>query len=218
MTHDESIALFKNLGVAMTPELKEALVPMPFEGDFTQTDYAQQMIDEYVAAGINPQRVFPQSFNLEDIRYWQQAAPEFGRQAVWLDGRYREPAFDSNNAASWQPDMQQLADDGVPYLASPLWMLLTLNDQQHIVPSDYALAARAAGLKLIAWTLERSGSLSNGDNWYYQTIQSAIDDDGDMLTVLDVLARDVGVEAVFSDWPATTSYYAHCTRASTENR
>ena len=28
--------------------------------------------------------------------------------------------------------------------------------------------------------------------------------------VLDVLAQDVGVEGVFSDWPATVTYYANC--------
>jgi glycerophosphoryl diester phosphodiesterase len=27
---------------------------------------------------------------------------------------------------------------------------------------------------------------------------------------LDVLARGVGVRGVFSDWPATTTYYANC--------
>jgi len=31
-----------------------------------------------------------------------------------------------------------------------------------------------------------------------------------MLRVLDVLARDVGVRGVFSDWPATTTFYANC--------
>ena len=34
--------------------------------------------------------------------------------------------------------------------------------------------------------------------------------DGDMFTVLDVLAEDVGVLGVFSDWPATVTYYANC--------
>ena len=38
----------------------------------------------------------------------------------------------------------------------------------------------------------------------------AIDRDGDTLTVLDVLARQVGVRAMFSDWPATTTFYANC--------
>ncbi|WP_437495094.1 hypothetical protein WME75_33325 [Sorangium sp. So ce1014] len=28
--------------------------------------------------------------------------------------------------------------------------------------------------------------------------------------MLDVLARDVGVRGVFSDWPATVAYYASC--------
>ena len=37
-----------------------------------------------------------------------------------------------------------------------------------------------------------------------------IDNDGDVMTVLDVLAKDVGVIGVFSDWPATTTYYANC--------
>jgi glycerophosphoryl diester phosphodiesterase len=31
-----------------------------------------------------------------------------------------------------------------------------------------------------------------------------------MMNVLDVLARNVGVRGVFSDWPATTSFYANC--------
>ncbi len=35
----------------MTPELKEAAVEMPFEGDYTQAFYARQMIDEYTDAG-----------------------------------------------------------------------------------------------------------------------------------------------------------------------
>jgi glycerophosphoryl diester phosphodiesterase len=37
-----------------------------------------------------------------------------------------------------------------------------------------------------------------------------INNDGDMLEVLDVLAQDVGVIGVFSDWPATVTYYANC--------
>ena len=51
MTHDDSIALFKKLGVKMTPELKSASVVMPFEG-FTQEAYAQKMLDAYKAANV----------------------------------------------------------------------------------------------------------------------------------------------------------------------
>jgi hypothetical protein len=47
----------RSWGVKMTPELKEAIVPMPFNG-FTQQDYAKKMINEYKAAGVAPQNVF----------------------------------------------------------------------------------------------------------------------------------------------------------------
>jgi glycerophosphoryl diester phosphodiesterase len=31
-----------------------------------------------------------------------------------------------------------------------------------------------------------------------------------MYKALDVLARKVGIEGIFSDWPATVTYYANC--------
>jgi glycerophosphoryl diester phosphodiesterase len=39
---------------------------MPFMG-FTQQDFAQKMIDEYKIAGVAPENVFPQSFNLSEF-------------------------------------------------------------------------------------------------------------------------------------------------------
>jgi len=69
-----------------------------------------------------------------------------------------------------------------------------------------------AGLDIITWTLERSGILADGDNgFYFQTIDAAIKTEGDVMQVIDVLARDVGVLGIFSDWPATTTFYANCT-------
>ena len=80
-----------------------------------------------------------------------------------------------------------------------------------IVPSQYARNAKAAGLDIITWTLERSGILADGNNeFYYQTIDSAIKRDGDVMKVLDVLAKDVGIRGIFSDWAATVTYYANC--------
>jgi glycerophosphoryl diester phosphodiesterase len=204
MTHAESIELFKYLGVKMTPELKGPSVAMPYEGDYTQEIYAQQMIDEYKAAGVNPKRVFAQSFNLDDILYWIEHEPRFGRQAVFLDD------IDNPSEAPASIDtFSTLAAQGVHYLAPPMWALVTLQNGE-IVPSDYALTAKANGLKLITWTLERSGLLKSGGGWYYQGISDAVDNDGDMLTLLDVLAQDVGISGIFSDWPATVTYYANC--------
>ena len=211
LTHAESITLFDKFGVSMTPELKAAAVEMPYEGDYTQAAYAQQMINEYTAAGISPDRVFAQSFQLEDVLYWISATPQFGQQAVFLDSRYSVDGFDAADASTFTPSMQELVDQGVNYLAPPMQLLVTLDEQQTIIPSVYASEATASGLNLITWTLERSGSLEEGGGFYYSSISPVIDDDDDTLRLLDVLAKDVGVTGVFSDWPATTTFYAHCT-------
>jgi len=210
LTHAESIALFDELDVGMTPELKEALVELPFDGDYTRIDQADQMLQEYRDAGIDPSRVWPQSFESEDIDHWLASAPDFAEQVVHLDDRYNDEGFDHMDPATWTPTMQAYADAGQKYLAPPLWMLVTTDESGAMVPSEYAKAATEAGLKLIAWSLERSGPLSDGGDWYYQSVTEATDDESATLVMLDVLARDVGVEAVFSDWPATTTYYAHC--------
>ncbi|MHA6343925.1 glycerophosphodiester phosphodiesterase family protein [Roseivivax sp. CAU 1761] len=207
MTHAESIALFDALGADFTPELKAPSVEMPFDG-FSQEDYAQKLIDEYKAAGIAPERIWPQSFNLDDVLYWIEAEPEFGAQAVylveWTDG------FDEQEPGTWAEDFAALRDQGVNYLAPSLNMLLTVGEDGALAASAYAKAAKEAGLRLIAWTLERSGPLHEGGGWYFQSVSEAIDRDGDYFEALDVLAQDVGVEGVFSDWPATVTYYANC--------
>lgn len=214
MTHAESIELFKALGVKMTPELKAPSVEMPFDG-MSQVDYAQKMIDEYKAADVPASDVWAQSFNLDDVRYWIENAPTFGRQAVYLDDRYGLDDFDHSDPASWSPNMEELAEMNVPILAPPLWMLLASNseagdDQSRIVPSVYAERAKAAGLDLIAWSFERSGPLSNDGEWYHRTTDDVIDGDGDKLLSLDVLARDVGIIGMFSDWPAIVTFYDNC--------
>lgn len=207
MTHRESIELFKTLGVKMTPELKSPVVPMPFRG-FTQAAYAQKMIDEYKAARVNPRDVFPQSFDKNDVLYWIRNEPAFGRQAVYLD--------DANTVADL-PSAAELAgyrQQGIRIWAPPTFALLDVNGKNEIVASKAARNAKAAGLDIITWSLERSGRLAdlNGD-FYYQTVEKAITREGDLMRVIDVLARDVGVRAIFSDWPAPVSYYANCMNA-----
>lgn len=211
MSHKQSISLFKQLGVKMMPELKSPQVNMPFN-DFTQTQYAQKMLDEYTEQNVTSERVYPQSFNIADVQYWIEQNPEFANNSVYLDGRDETANLDPNNSDTWQPSMASLYNDGVRILAPPIWMLLTVDNNKNIVPSAYAIAAKAAGLKLIAWSLERSGPLNNGGGYYYQSVKDAINNDGDMMQVVDVLAKDVGVIAIFSDWPATVSYYASCNK------
>ncbi|WP_096086609.1 glycerophosphodiester phosphodiesterase family protein [Agaribacterium haliotis] len=208
LSHQESIELFDSLGVDFTPELKAPSVAMPFEGDYTQEQYAQQLIDEYREAGIPARRVWAQSFNYDDVLYWINNNPRFGRQAVYLEGAY-DLDIDLETMMEWKYD-------GVQVIAPPMWVLLDVNAYGKIVPSQYAKNARKAGLKLITWTLERSGLLKDNGGWYYQTVNGdlgkadVIESDGDVMEVLHVLAKKVGVIGVFSDWPATTTYYANC--------
>ncbi len=209
MTHAELIALFDSLGADFTPELKTPVVEMPYEG-MSQADYAQKLIDEYKAAGIDPSRVWPQSFLLDDILYWIGTEPEFGRQAVYLVDDSSIEGLDGMDPATWDFDPAELKAQGVNYVAPGIPFLVTLDDQGRIVPSELAKALSEAGIRIIAWSLERSGPLTDGGGWYYHSVTEAIHDAGDYYTVLDVLAEDVGVAGVFSDWPATVTFYANC--------
>lgn len=219
MTHKESIELFKKLGVKMTPELKAPSVAMPFDSDgdgiadYAQMQFAQQMIDEYKAAGVSPKKVWAQSFQLGDVLYWINHEPAFGEQAVYLD------AIDPTDADPSTPDvpptlaeLYNLAAKGVKVIAPPMWALLTRDAHGKIVPSQYALDAKKAGLSIITWTLERSGILADGNGgWYYQTTNGPeLNSEGATMEVLHVLAKDVGILGIFSDWPATVTYYANC--------
>lgn len=210
MTHRESIELFKRLGTKMTPELKSPSVLMPFNG-FTQQAYAQKLIDEYKAAGVSPRDVFAQSFNLADVLYWIGREPAFGQQAVFLDDIDPTDGNPDNDRPRTLAELQALYAQGVRIIAPPIWALLSLDWKNDIVPTQYARDARFAGLDLITWTLERSGILADGDGgWYYQSINAALRNEGATMEVLHVLARDVGIRGIFSDWPATVTYYANC--------
>lgn len=204
LSHKESIELFKSLGVKMTPELKSPSVAMPFDG-FSQQAYAQKMIDEYKQARVPARDVWPQSFDKNDVLYWVQNEPVFGRQAVYLD--------DANTPADL-PSAAELAAyraQGIRIVAPPIFALLTADANGNILPSTYAANAKRAGLDIITWSLERSGILADGNNGFYlQTFDTAIKREGDVMRVLDVLANDVGIIGIFSDWPATTTFFGNC--------
>lgn len=69
-----------------TPELKTppSQVPMPFLG-YTQEQYARDMLNTFIKRGIDPERVWAQSFNPPDIFQWIKEYPAFGKHAVYLD-------------------------------------------------------------------------------------------------------------------------------------
>ncbi len=213
LTLKESIGLNKGLGVKHAPELKAATHQDRLDAIFgSQRQYAQKLIDTFRELGVEPRDVWAQSFNPNDIAYWVQNEPQFGRQAVYLD--------DVNPAATPPiprlsfDELTRLKQQGVRIFAPPMWALLTVNGVGEVVPSDYANDIRNAGLDIITWTFERSDLRQGaaGGGWYYRFDPSgaAIAREGDMYEALDVLARQVRILGIFSDWPATVTYYANC--------
>lgn len=196
------------MGLDFTPEAKTPEVDMPFQGDYTQHDFIQQIVDTFRAAGIAASRVWLQSFLPADVFYWIENEPDFGAQAVYLDERADLSADGYEEAVASLPG---LAARGVNIVAPSIWQLVTANNvTREIVPSTYATTAKAAGLDIITWSFERSGPLEEGGGYYYESVSNLINDDGDEYTVIDVVAQQIGVLGVFSDWPATITYYANC--------
>lgn len=206
MSLKDHIALIQSYGLDSTPEAKAAEVPLPFDGDYTREDFIQQMVDTYRAAGVDFSRVWPQSFLPDDITYWIKHEPKWAKQAIYLDERTDDAAGYKTAVAS----LPGLKKEGVNIVAPPIYALVNVSNGQ-IVPSEYAKAAKAAGLDIITWSWERDPPIGRGPSpYYYQSVNSVINNDGDIYNILDVVARQVGAIKVFADWPGTITYYANC--------
>ncbi|WP_163132587.1 glycerophosphodiester phosphodiesterase family protein [Agarivorans sp. Alg241-V36] len=180
MSHKESIALFKELGVKMTPELKTPAAQDLAAAGITQQEFAQKMIDEYIEAGIEPSDVYAQSFSIDDVEYWVANTPELGEQAVYLiyllDG---------------VPSPTEIAAKNINIVA-PIYTALVEEQNGAVVATDYAMQLKDAGLDLITWTIERKYT------------------DMHEFEVLNVLKKDLALVGVFSDWPATVTFFDNC--------
>lgn len=213
LTFKESIELNQELGVKHTPELKGATHQDRVDAIFGgQKQYAQKFINTLKNAGVKPKDAWVQSFNKDDVLYWVQNEPRFGKQAVYLDSI--DPTADPAILRLSFDELKDLKQQGVRIIAPPMWALLAVNDAGEVVPSQYAMDIKQAGLDIITWTFERSdlrqGAAKGG--WYYQFDPDgkAIKKDSDMYKALDVLANEVKILGIFSDWPATVTYYANC--------
>jgi len=211
LTLKESIALNKKLGVGHTPELKAGNAARVNQVFGSQAKYAQAMIDEFKRAGVNPKDVWPQSFNLDDVIHWIRNEPRYGKQAVYLDDIDPSAGIPRLTLA----ELQGLRQNGVRIFAPPIPALLAVDaSTSTLVPSQYANDIKAAGLGIITWSFERSdlrrGAAFGGFYAAYDPQGVVVKTDSDMYLALDALARDVEVLGVFSDWPATVSYYASC--------
>jgi glycerophosphoryl diester phosphodiesterase len=220
LSHRESIELFSALGVGMAPELK-SLPDETVGGGAPSPELlglADQLISDYRVASVNPGEVWLQSFDPAVIRHWLATAPDFADRVVWLDGRYALDGFDHRSTEA-HGVFRDLREAGLRNIAPPVWMLVEAG-QEGPVPSAYARAAQEAGLELITWTLERSGSLATGGGWYYQTLNGMnpaktagpyrVRDDADQLRLLALLFDELEVQGVFTDWAETTALVDRC--------
>lgn len=212
MTLKESIELNEKLGVKHTPELKESDSPRVQEIFGSKEAYAQKIIDTLVAEGADPKDVWLQSFNLVDVLYWIKNAPAFGKQAVYLDDV--DPTASPPVPRLTLAELKDLKRKGVRMFAPPMPALLAVDANGNVVPSQYALDIKRAGLNIVTWTFERAdlrnGASKAGFYYYFDPTGRAIKKDSDMYKALDVLAKKVGILGIFSDWPATVTYYANC--------
>lgn len=209
MSLKDQIKLVDDYGLNFTAEAKTPEIPMPFQGNYTQADFAQQIVDTFNEFSIPANRVWLQSFLPDDIFYWLKNEPAFGEQAIYLDERADLSPDGYQTAVDSLPD---LAAKGVKIISPSIWTLVTAdNATQTIVPSSYAIAAQKAGLEIITWSFERSGPLEvDGGGYYYESVANLINNDGDEFTVMDVVAQQVKATKIFADWAGTVTYYANC--------
>ena len=205
-SHADFMKVINANGGSYVPEFKMLDYDFTKRNDgYTRQSYIEQIIDEYNTT--DALRVYPQGFIWEDL-YYVVSHTNFGMNTFALDKNYMDIV--DMNKVELRNYLRPLVDHGVPAVAPTMFMLLDVNEKGNVVPSLYAQVARELGLDIIAWTLERGQSLSNGGGWYYEKLSSAINTDSDMIKILDVLYEDVGIKAVFTDWPSVVTFYANC--------
>lgn len=221
LTLRESIELNQRNGVKHTPELKFGDAASVAKVFGSQEAYAQKLADELQREGVRPEDAWPQSFNVNDVLYWVGHTP-YARQAVFLvdydAARDNILLFDTSGRQLVSREDQlkffaELRKRKVRVIAPAMPALLAVEGNR-VVPSQLAKDLKGMGFELITWTFERSdlrkGASQAGFYYDFDPTGAAIRTDGDMYLALDVLAKEVGIEGIFSDWPATVTYYANC--------
>jgi glycerophosphoryl diester phosphodiesterase len=221
MTLRESIRLNRDNGVKHTPELKagdSGQIAAVFGG---QDQYAQRFADVLESEHVKPRDAFPQSFNVADVLYWIDHT-RYGDQAVFLidynDSTDDPIVLDEDGQlvppAARPAFFQMLKQRGVKVIAPAMPALLIVDGAGRILPSQFAKDLRHWGFDLITWTFERAdlrqGASKAGFYFDFDPTGKAIKKDSDMYKALDVLAKDVKILGIFSDWPATVTFYANC--------
>ena len=228
-SHRDFIDVVDANGGSFVPEFK-MLEGRFFAKDYTRRNFLDQVLADYNET--DPERVYPQSFDWEDL-YYVAEQTDYGVNTLALDKNWLATLTASD--ASLREYFQPLLTHGVTAIAPALFMLLEVGDNNTIVPSSYARIARDMGLDIVPWTLERSDALAvsifasaclnaacsstltriietiqKGGGWYFSKLSRVLREDADILKVLDVLYEDVGIKAIWTDWPSIATFYANC--------
>ena len=144
---------------------------------------------------------------MNDVLYWLGKEPAFGKQAVYLDARVDTPAGYETAVAG----MGELAAKGVKIVAPPMFALVKLDANNKIVPSEYAVAAKARRprhhhLDPRALGLPRppAAATTTSPSRRSSTTTATC---SPCWTCWRARSK---VRGIFSDWPATVTYYANC--------
>eukprot|EP00986_Skeletonema_menzelii_P003273 scaffold981_cov144-Skeletonema_menzelii.AAC.5 len=140
---------------------------------------------------------FSPEYKMLDYKFTKHYTRQMFLERVLADYNHTDPS-------------RPLVDNGVTAIAPSISMLLEVDKNSNLVPTLYAKVAKELGLDIVAWTLERSDALSKGGSWYYSTISQVLRTDSDVIKVLDVLYEDVGIMAIWTDWPSIATFYANC--------
>lgn len=203
-SHKDFMSVVDTNGGSFVPEFK-MLEGTFFTRDYTRRNFLDQVLADYNAT--DPGRVYPQSFDWEDL-YYVAEQTDYGVNTFALDKNWLMSLTASD--ASLREYFQPLLTHGVTAIAPALFMLLEVGENETIVPSSYARVARDMGLDIVPWTLERSDALAKGGGWYFSKLSRVLREDADILKVLDVLYEDVGIKAIWTDWPSIATFYANC--------
>lgn len=159
---------------------------------------------------ISFDRVWPQSFLIDDIIYWLKYDHTWGKQAIYLI-----EADTAADVAAFTANVTTYKSMGINIIGPAIPDLITIGgpNNNSVVPSNFANVAKAAGLDMIAWTFERSGPLATvkaRGEYYFSTVADIMHTDGQYYEVLDVLVQQIGIKGMFTDWASTVTYYANC--------
>jgi hypothetical protein len=154
----------------------------------TYDEIRHKIIQEYRDEGVPASQVFAQSFQVPDVLYWIKHEGEYGNTAVMLGTDFK--GFEKT-----------AADMGVKII-SPSYGNWVTEDGDSYEVTEFAKATAAAGMKLIGYTAER--------NYYRPAGQPYSDMEVNELQHIHAAAMKANVMGLFTDWPATLTFYANC--------